>query len=308
MIPQDLIQKVSKLTTIKDITLLEKDLYLQGIISELSKIDYFRKNFVFKGGTCLTKVYFDYYRFSEDLDFTWFNQKIFEKKSAKQERKIISRELEKLTKIVHDISKLFEFDFKPDKSNKKYFEFGGGNKFTTYKIYYKKTSGEESFIKIQVNFREEIIYPIKEKEIKPITLNMKERLNLEYPEYSNMLTDKSFLLVYDLREIAAEKVRAILTRKGFKVRDLIDLYKISTKRISLTSIKESAIKKTLFMLKFEKYFTNILKKKIEDEYTIGNEANLMITPLEKEYNTYTKKTIKALNLLSKEIIKKNKNK
>ncbi|MEI7961115.1 MAG: nucleotidyl transferase AbiEii/AbiGii toxin family protein, partial [archaeon] len=100
MIPQDLIKKVSELTGIKDTTHLEKDLYLQGIISELSKSNYFRKNYVFKGGTCLTKAYFGYYRFSEDLDFTWINQQIFENMSAKQERKIISKELETLTSVV----------------------------------------------------------------------------------------------------------------------------------------------------------------------------------------------------------------
>jgi predicted nucleotidyltransferase component of viral defense system len=199
-----------------------------------------------------------------------------------------------------------ELDFKPDKSNKKHMDFGGGNKFVTFKLYYKKIDGAESFIKIQVNFLEQLIYPIREKEIIPIGFPFNERLDLEYPEYPEMLTKKSVLFVYDLREIASEKVRAVLTRKGFKARDLIDLYKLSTKGINVSDIKVSAIKKTLAMLKYEKYSASIIKKKIEDEYKLGNEANLMITPLEKEYPAYVQKVIKELDLISQEIIKESK--
>ena len=35
-----------------------------------------KENFVFKGGTCLRKCYFENYRFSEDLDFTLLNPDI----------------------------------------------------------------------------------------------------------------------------------------------------------------------------------------------------------------------------------------
>jgi len=47
--------------------LLEKDYYLTVILSDIHKLS---RDLVFKGGTCLSKVYFDYYRLSEDLDFT----------------------------------------------------------------------------------------------------------------------------------------------------------------------------------------------------------------------------------------------
>jgi len=307
MIPQDLIKIVSDLTGIKDTQHLEKDLYLQGLISELSKSDYFRTNFAFKGGTCLTKAYLGYYRFSEDLDFTWINQKMFEKKSAKQIRKIISKELDTLIELLHKISLKHEFDFKPDKSSKKHIDFGGGNKFITFKLFYKKADGVESFIKIQANFLEQIHFPIKEKEITPIAFSFKERLDLEYPEYSEMITKKPKLFVYDLREIASEKIRATLTRNGFKARDLIDLFKLSKKGITIQEVKDSSIKKTIAMLKYEKYSASIVKKKIEDEYKLGSEANLLITPLENDYPVFIEKAIRELDLISKEIISQFKN-
>jgi predicted nucleotidyltransferase component of viral defense system len=47
--------------------LLEKDYYLTIVLSGINKLS---NNLIFKGGTCLSKVYYSYYRLSEDLDFT----------------------------------------------------------------------------------------------------------------------------------------------------------------------------------------------------------------------------------------------
>ncbi len=63
-----------------------KDYVLSWILSGISQHEQLSKLIVFKGGTVLKKVYFDEYRFSEDLDFTllesvnkeqilkWFNE------------------------------------------------------------------------------------------------------------------------------------------------------------------------------------------------------------------------------------------
>jgi predicted nucleotidyltransferase component of viral defense system len=45
---------------------LEKDFYLTVLLHYLAKA---RPEITFKGGTCLNKVYFPYFRLSEDLDF-----------------------------------------------------------------------------------------------------------------------------------------------------------------------------------------------------------------------------------------------
>ena len=75
-----LIDYISSELKISNKALLEKDIILHNILCILEEDDFFRKNFVFKGGTCLTKCYLGYYRFSEDLDFTWTDQKLFEAK------------------------------------------------------------------------------------------------------------------------------------------------------------------------------------------------------------------------------------
>ena len=48
---------------------LEKDFVLTKILYAISKSE-LKNKLAFKGGTALNKAYFNYYRFSEDLDFT----------------------------------------------------------------------------------------------------------------------------------------------------------------------------------------------------------------------------------------------
>ena len=47
--------------------LMEKDYYLTILLSRINKLS---EKLIFKGGTCLNKIYYTYYRLSEDLDFS----------------------------------------------------------------------------------------------------------------------------------------------------------------------------------------------------------------------------------------------
>ena len=63
---------------------------------------------------------------------------------------------ERISHIVLAIEEIQSFthgmDFKADKSNHKYIELGGSNKFVTFKLWYKShATGDEKFIKIQFN-------------------------------------------------------------------------------------------------------------------------------------------------------------
>jgi predicted nucleotidyltransferase component of viral defense system len=53
--------------------IIEKDYHLHRLLHAISHNRYITDNLVFKGGTCLVKAHTDYYRFSEDIDFTWKN-------------------------------------------------------------------------------------------------------------------------------------------------------------------------------------------------------------------------------------------
>ena len=49
---------------------VEKDYILGWILGGIDAQQTLKQSWVFKGGTCLKKCYFETYRFSEDLDFT----------------------------------------------------------------------------------------------------------------------------------------------------------------------------------------------------------------------------------------------
>lgn len=50
--------------------IIEKDYVLGWIIAGIHNHPALRESWIFKGGTCLKKCFFETYRFSEDLDFT----------------------------------------------------------------------------------------------------------------------------------------------------------------------------------------------------------------------------------------------
>ena len=68
MIPKQEILSISAATGLQPST-VEKDYVLSWVLYGLSKNSQLA-NWIFKGGTCLKKCFFDTYRFSEDLDFT----------------------------------------------------------------------------------------------------------------------------------------------------------------------------------------------------------------------------------------------
>lgn len=49
---------------------IEKDYVISWVLWGIARNDYLSKNLIFKGGTCLKKIYFEDYRYSEDMDFT----------------------------------------------------------------------------------------------------------------------------------------------------------------------------------------------------------------------------------------------
>jgi predicted nucleotidyltransferase component of viral defense system len=55
-------------------SVVEKDCVLGWLLAGINAHPDLAESWVFKGGTCLKKCYFETYRFSEDLDFTLRNE------------------------------------------------------------------------------------------------------------------------------------------------------------------------------------------------------------------------------------------
>jgi len=85
--------------------LIEKDILLHSLLYRLSHDEEFKKGYLFKGGSCLVKCYFGYYRFSVDLDFTYLQQERWEGLSKSKRRRELISEAERLAQLINDVSK-----------------------------------------------------------------------------------------------------------------------------------------------------------------------------------------------------------
>ena len=297
-----LIDYLSTSLKIENKVLLEKDIFLHELLIRLLQEDYFNENLVFKGGTCLIKCYLRYYRFSEDIDFSWTAQEEFKNKSQKEIRRLLSGKISSLCLILEKIAASMRLDFKGIKSNPKYIELGGSNKFTTFKLWYKSTVlGREQFIKIQINFLEEFEYPFKVNKAHSILKGInEEEFKFLFPEHELLLSVPQ-VKCYSLKEILIEKVRAILTRKGIKSRDFVDIYLIlKHEKVKLAEVQEQIIKKTKFMMRYDKYIQNLKDFKLE-KFVLGDEEKLMLIPLDKGFEEFLKEIHQFLSDIIKRI-------
>ncbi len=293
---KEFINELSSTLGIERRELIEKDIILHKILLDLSENKFFSDNFLFKGGTCLIKAYFGYYRFSEDIDFTWKNQEAWNKKSQKKIRRYLSGLIENVGGIFEDIAEKRGLDFILDKSNSKYLEFGGGGKTTTFKIWYRsEILDRESFFKVQINFVDLLCFPHKQRKLKSLLTekideNKKKELSFLFPDEYKEYSKKIDFSVYDEREILCEKIRAILTRKGIKMRDFVDIYLIS-RELDLEEIKKECLDKIKFALSlYEKYRENLKAKKdiLKEDFTFEHEKHLLLAKLPEDFYRFLK--------------------
>jgi predicted nucleotidyltransferase component of viral defense system len=222
----DFVNEIARRQDIERRDFIEKDVILHQILSDLSRDDFFSSNFVFKGGTCLIKCYFGYLRFSEDIDFTWKDQSVFEGMSQGKIRDYLSGVIDDTGKVFERIAGKRGLEFKCEKSNRRFVELGGSNKLCTLKIWYQsEVLGRQSFLKVQINFVEKMCFKPEKGKLVSLLHGRNGELGALFDEYKEYATSIDFA-VYDIREILSEKVRALLTRRGTKARDFVDVYLI----------------------------------------------------------------------------------
>ncbi|MCX7821978.1 MAG: nucleotidyl transferase AbiEii/AbiGii toxin family protein [Syntrophobacterales bacterium] len=156
----EFVASVSEKSGVKNLELIEKDIVLHKILREICS-SAIRQDYLFKGGSCLVKCYFGYYRFSVDLDFTWKVQEVWE---GLRKRRLRSDLLNKITDFGFVLEKVcgeIGLDFKTKLEDKRFLELGG--RMVTFKLW----KGSE-FVKIQVNYIEKILFNPKNIIVKTI--------------------------------------------------------------------------------------------------------------------------------------------
>jgi predicted nucleotidyltransferase component of viral defense system len=181
--------------------LLEKDYYLTIVLSEISKLS---PDLVFKGGTCLSKVYYSYYRLSEDLDFTL---RLPDGNTGRMARRNAIRPVkESLKPFLKNFDMIFS---NPEQ---------GGHRESTQYIYYL------DYESIVLNRKEAIKLEIGMR-FNPLLTTIAKRVTHRFlhPFTKEPLFDTGNVNCLSLKELVAEKLRAAATRKVIAGRDFYDL-------------------------------------------------------------------------------------
>jgi len=279
---------VAEKSGVKKPGLIEQDLTIHRVLKEIYSSKHPAENYLFKGGSCLVKCYFGYYRFSVDLDFTWRDQTVWKGLEKRELRRKLVEETGSFGSLLEKIAKDIGLEFKNNLEDRRYFEFGGGGKMVTFKMW--KNS---ELMKIQVNFVDEILFPYKTVVVKTLLGNaeISEGERVYFEEFLKFY--KSFkVAAYDEREILCEKVRAILTRRTQKLRDFYDLFMLDNSMFEIEKLKEQVILKTKACLHFKKYRENLernrkslrIKAVLEDSF----ERELFVTKPPKDFETFLK--------------------
>ena len=171
---------------------IEKDYILSCLLKGIAQHEQLSKVIVFKGGTVLKKIYFEDYRFSEDLDFTLINnaissEQIFEwfKETFEYIKDEANIPLEIIANNEHEV--------------------GGINFYISF-IGPLGGQGNNKRVKIDISRSEQLVFEPVMKDV--------------FIGYSDM--EGHQLLCYPLEEVLVEKMRSVIQR--MQARDFYDIW------------------------------------------------------------------------------------
>ncbi len=192
--------------------LIEKDYFCSVLVEYLALSG---TGLVFKGGTCLSKVYADFYRMSEDLDYV-IPMSFHSKRSERSRRAKGVKEAISALPRERPMFRLIQ----PCK---------GANSSTQYIAtvgYRSLVSNQEESVKLEVGLREPLLTATHSGSAKTILRDPVTGLAMVQPISVPCIARK---------EAFAEKLRAALTRREVAIRDFYDIdYAIKRLGIQLT--------------------------------------------------------------------------
>jgi predicted nucleotidyltransferase component of viral defense system len=223
---RDLVDRTASMTGFYA-PLMEKDYYLTFI---LSRVNDFCRDLIFKGGTCLNKIYYSYHRLSEDLDFS---MRLPEYTTTRGNRR-------KCIQLVKDNIEPFakKLGFRLEGADK-----AGRNEskqYVYYFVYDPVTAPSQQTIKLEIGLR---FNPILKSEVRPV------QHKFLHPFTGEPLFDGGKVNCLSLNEIVSEKLRAAALRETIAPRDFYDLDFILRNGFKLG----------------DKEVTGLFKKKIEED-------------------------------------------
>jgi len=179
---------------------IEKDYILNWLLFGITTSSELKNKWIFKGGTCLKKCYFEQYRFSEDLDFT-----ILDPQHINED--FLKLVFGDISSWIYDESGI---EMPVDDMHFEEYENPRGNIAIEGRIAYKgpmQRRGNMSKVKLDLSHDEILVQPAIASKI--------------HHPYDDMITENLSIQTYCLEEIFAEKLRALIER--MRPRDLYDV-------------------------------------------------------------------------------------
>lgn len=223
-----MIAKAQLLTIAKNHQLLpttvQKDYVIGWLLKAISQHQVVSK-WVFKGGTCLKKCYFETYRFSEDLDFTIPSGHKITTNSLKSSLQDIIGQIESNSGLTFP-----RRDWKIEE-----YQNPRGNLSYQVKISYlgPLKGAPNSLPRVKFDLTQDEIIA-DQPQLRPI-----------HHPFPDRFPSNPQVLCYSVEEILAEKTRALVERHG-RARDVYDVVNISRNfknKINPGQVKKIAIKK-----------------------------------------------------------------
>jgi len=197
---RDLIDRTASMTGFYA-PLMEKDYYLTYILSHINELC---EDLVFKGGTCLNKIYYSYYRLSEDLDFSMRLPEYTVTRGNR--RKCIQLVKDNIESFTNSLGFRLEGAEKAGRNESKQYIY--------YFVYDSVIIPVEQAIKVEIGLR---FNPILKPEPRLV------QHKFLHPFTGKPLFDSGKVSCLSLNEIVSEKLRAAALREKIAPRDFYDL-------------------------------------------------------------------------------------
>ncbi len=176
---------------------VEKDYVLGWLLAAISQHAECGFKWVFKGGTCLKKCFFETYRFSEDLDFTLLPEATYSSDAIRSSLAEVAARAYELSGI-----QFREATVKPRRNKQGQETFEG-------RVYYQGPLQMPNWPKVSFDLSQhEKVFPPFDR--RPI-----------YHAYPDGLPEQAVIQTYSFPELLGEKLRALLERT--RPRDLYDV-------------------------------------------------------------------------------------
>jgi predicted nucleotidyltransferase component of viral defense system len=198
-------------------SVVEKDYVLGWILAGIDAREELADSWVFKGGTCLKKCYFETYRFSEDLDFTLRDE-------SHLDEEFLRSVFEEVIAWVAEQSGL---NIPPDQLDFDIYDNPRGRSTCQAKIGYRgpvsPTSGGWPKIKLDLTADERLVLPSARREV--------------FHPYSDRPEGGIWANCYAYEEAFGEKLRALGERtRPRDLYDVVNLYRHTDSRPTATVI------------------------------------------------------------------------